>query len=320
MRLAAIDIGTVTTRLLVADVTPDAVVEISRSTDITNLGEGLAQSGRLSREAIARVADVVGGYALTISELGAVRTIALATSASRDAENSDELLAALTVHGVAPEIITGEREARLSFIGATWSFSGTGVLVADVGGGSTELIFGSARRGPDRAQTGDIEAARSIDVGSRRVTDMFLHSDPPTPAELDAARAFIGREMRPFFEGLSGRPRAMVALAGAATTLSAINLMLATYDSDIVHMSCLTGAQLADTVAMLAALPLIRRLEVPGLHPGRASVIVGGGLVLETALALSGLDSTSISEHDILYGILLEAYREHERPADCSLG
>lgn len=309
-RLAAIDIGTVTTRLLVADVSDGALVEVTRSTDITNLGEGLTASGRLSVAAIARVADVIAGYVARIAELGVARTVAFATSASRDADNAGELVAALAAHDVELTIISGEREARLSFLGATWSFSGDGILVVDVGGGSTELIFGSARRGPDRERVADIEAVRSIDVGSRRITEMFLHRDPPTSAELAAARAYVMREVRPFFDGLRSRPRAMVSLAGAATSLSAINLGLATYDSNVVHLSRLSGAQLADAVEMLASLPLMKRREVPGLHPGRASVIVGGALVIETVLALSGLESTSISEHDILYGILLDTYRD----------
>jgi len=320
LRLAAIDIGTVTTRLLVADVSEDAVVEVARSTDITNLGEGLTASGRLADAAIARVCEVIAGYVATIAELDVVRTVALATSASRDADNGEELVAALSALGVELQIIGGEREARLSFLGATWSFSGEGILVVDVGGGSTELIFGSAQRESSGALRADIDAMRSIDVGSRRITEMFLHADPPAPAELEAARAYVADELRPFFDALRSKPRALVSLAGAATSLSAINLGLVAYNPDVVHLSCLTGPQLADLVATLAALPLIKRREVPGLHPGRAPVIVGGALVLEAVVALAGLDSTNVSEHDILYGILLDTYRELHRGAEGQLG
>lgn len=309
-RLAAIDIGTVTTRLLVADVGPEGLAEVARSTDITHLGEGLAASGRLSDAAMRRVADVVAGYVRRIGELGATSTIALATSASRDAENGVEFSALLAEAGVTIRIIPGEEEARLSFLGATYSLPGDGLLVVDVGGGSTELVLGEARVGEDGAPEARIESARSIDVGSRRITELFLRSDPPSAAELDEARAYVTAELRPYFDGLRTRPREMVALAGAATTLSAIHLGLVHYDPERVHMSELSGSDLVELTSHLASLPLARRLEVVGLHPDRAPVIVAGALILETALALSGLDATLVSEHDILYGILLDACRD----------
>ena len=320
-RLAAIDIGTVTTRLLVADVSAHDVTEVVRSTDITHLGEDLTVSGRLSHAAIVRVRDVVSGYARTIAELGAERVTALATSASRDAENGGELVAALAAQGIDLRIIGGEEEARLSFAGATWSATGEGLLVVDVGGGSTELIFGSSEADEDNVRACDIETVRSVDVGSRRITEMFLRSDPPTPRELDDARAYIATALRPFFDALRTKPRTMVSLAGAATSFSAIYLELAEYDAARVHLSCLTGPQLSDLIGMLASLSLERRRQVAGLHPDRAAVIVGGGLVIETVLALAGLDSTLVSEHDILYGILLDTYRdlrqeEHLRAGD----
>ena len=308
-RLAAIDIGTVTTRLLVADVADGGVDEVARSVDITHLGQDLTTTGRLSAEGIARVHDVVARYADTIRDLRVEHVSAVATSASRDAANADELLAALLPLGVVPRIIDGEEEARLSFSGAAWSATGEGLLVVDVGGGSTELVSGSSLEGEDGMRETSIEAIRSVDVGSRRITEMFLHSDPPTRTQLDEARAYITAAMRPFFDALRSRPRAMVSLAGAATTFSAIDLELAEYDSDAVHLSCLSGARLSDIVTMLAQLPLEKRLRVIGLHPDRAPVIVGGGLVLETVLALAGLDSTLVSEHDILYGILLDTLR-----------
>ena len=309
-RLAAIDIGTVTTRLLVADMTDGAITEVVRSTDITHLGTGLTENGRLSEAAIGRVAGVVEGYARTTRDLGVERVTALATSASRDAANSDELLNALAVVGVTPRIIDGEEEARLSFLGATWSVTGEGLLVVDVGGGSTELIFGESSLDEDGVRSCGIETVRSVDVGSRRITEMFLRSDPPTPWELDEARVYIAAALKPFFDALRTRPRTMLSLAGAATTFSAIDMELVEYDSGRVHLSCLTGPQLTDIIAMLACLPLEKRREVVGLHPDRAPVIVGGGLVVESVLALAGLDSTLVSEHDILYGILLDTYRD----------
>lgn len=307
-RIAAIDIGTVTTRLLIADLSDDAVVEVFRSTDITHLGEGLTASGRLDGGAMLRVAQVVSGYAGRVADYGAEQVTALATSASRDADNGEEFLALLAERGIEPQIITGSTEARLAFAGATWELEGEDVLVADLGGGSTELILGSVERdGEQRAET--IDTARSIDVGSRRLTELFFRTDPPTPLELEEARAFAAREFRPFFDGLRSRPRLMVALAGTATTLSAIHQGLATYDPARVHGSCLKGSDLADLLEQLASLPLEKRLEVTGLDSGRAPVIVAGTLILETVVGLAGLDSTLVSEHDILYGMLLDSYR-----------
>jgi exopolyphosphatase/guanosine-5'-triphosphate,3'-diphosphate pyrophosphatase len=309
MRLAAIDIGTVTTRLLVADVSDAGIAEVERSTDITHLGEGLTTTGRLSEAAMQRVADVVGRYAVRVRDLGVERVTTIATSASRDAENGADFGALLVSRGVAPEIIRGDMEAQLAFSGAVSDVQPTsGLLVVDLGGGSTELILGDVEgEGVDRCT--EIIRARSLDVGSKRVTEMFLHSDPPRPSELAQSREWAAAQLRPFFDGLRARPSKMIAVAGTATSLSAIHMGLAVYDPDRVHGSRLTGSELADLTEMLAALPLARRKKVVGLHPDRASVMVAGALVLETVLALSGLEATFVGERDILYGILLDTYR-----------
>lgn len=306
VRIAAIDIGTVTTRLLVGDVADGRIDEVFRSTDITHLGEGLTQTGSLSADAMRRVADVLTRYAEKIAQLGVVATEAVATSASRDAANGDDFLQLAASRGIAVRIISGDVEARLSFAGATSSLEGEGLLVVDVGGGSTELVLGSS--GDADSVDAAIETARSIDVGSRRVTEMYLHADPPTLAEMDAAREWIASELRAYFDALRGKPRRMIALAGAATTLAAIHMEMSEYDAQRVHGSVLSGSDLAEITEMLARLPLVRRREVVGLHPDRAPVIVGGCLVLESVLALAGLGEFTVSEHDILYGILLDTY------------
>lgn len=309
-RIAAIDIGTVTTRLLVADVGASGVErEVGRSTDITHLGEGLTAAGRLDAAAMKRVADVIAGYSETMRELGVERHAAMATSASRDAANGDEFLALLAASGVEPQIIEGAKEAQLAFAGATAERKGDGLLVVDCGGGSTELVVGNVRE-EGGTRTASIEAARSIDVGSRRMTEMFLRSDPPASRELDDARAWATGELRPFFDRLDDRPRTMIGLAGTATTLAAIALGLTEYDSAAVHGYELGGSDLSELLGMLACMPLEERKRVPGLHPGRASVIVAGTLIFETVLALAGLDQFVVSEHDILYGILFDTYRD----------
>lgn len=304
-RYGAIDIGTVTTRLLVADVGPDGVREIARRSVITQLGDGWTQTGLLSADGIARVTSAVGEFVAEAHRLGAAETFGIATSASRDAGNADEFLSALERVGLRPAIIAGDTEARLSFLGATYGHRGEDILVADVGGGSSELALGSI--GEDGVTR--IEAARSIDVGSKRVTELFLHADPPSHRELGAATAYVAEELRPYFDGLRTRPRLMVAVAGTATSLAAIDMALDPYDPARVHGYRLGAHALADMREMLAGMPLERRRAVVGLQPARAGVIVAGALILETVLAMAGLDSTLVSEHDILYGMVLDRAR-----------
>lgn len=308
-RIAAIDIGTVTTRLLIADVGVGGVDEVFRSTDITHLGEDLTATGRLGGDAMRRVGDVIAGYERICREHGVERIVAMATSASRDAENGHEFRAMLAELGVEPEIIEGLREAELSFTGATYRREGEGILVVDCGGGSTELVLGDVLSASGGELEPCIEAARSVDVGSRRMTERFLISDPPARAELDDARAWAVTELRPFFDRLDERARLMLALAGTATSLAAIRLGLAEYDAELVDGYELDGSDVSDLLDTLAGMPLAERKRVVGLHPDRAGVIVAGALILETVMALAGLDRMVVSESDILYGILLDAHR-----------
>jgi exopolyphosphatase/guanosine-5'-triphosphate,3'-diphosphate pyrophosphatase len=307
LRAAAIDIGTVTTRLLVGDVGPAGIAEVERSTDITHLGEGLTSTGGLSPEAIDRVAAVLRRYAERMEALGVESYSALATSASRDASNSGAFLAALQAVGIDAEVIEGQREAALSFLGATYDVEGEGLLVVDLGGGSTELIAGGAREMPAGRDV-RIDSAASVDVGSRRITERFMGSDPPTTAEIERARTHVAAELSAYFESLEGPPRVMISVAGTATTLAAIRAGMDVYDPERIHGSSLTRDDLSELLATLAGMPLVSRREVAGLHPGRAPVIVAGTLILGEVLRLAGLRETTVSEHDILYGILLDTY------------
>jgi exopolyphosphatase/guanosine-5'-triphosphate,3'-diphosphate pyrophosphatase len=306
VRRAAIDIGTVTTRLLVADVTAEGVSEVVRRSVITHLGEGWTETGVLSEAGMARVERAVASFVGKIDTLGVSRVAAVATSASRDAANGQAFLDRVEAAGVRPEIISGEREAQLTFIGATYGGCGDNVLVVDIGGGSTELIVGT---GCTKAETHtvEIETARSIDIGARRVTEHFLRSDPPTARELDRAAGWVADELRPFFGALKIRPREMVAVAGTATSLAAIDLALDPYDPEQVHGYRLGGHALLDILERLSALTLEQRRSVTGLEPDRAGVIVGGAIILQAVLAYAGLSSTLVSEHDILYGMVLDA-------------
>lgn len=302
MRVCAIDMGTVTTRMLVADVTSGGVLrELDRRSTMTHMGEGLAASGELPPEAIDRVTAAAAEYVSAARGLGAERVVALATSAARDAGNAGEFSARLAALGVVPEVISGDREARLSFLGATYDLRGEHILVADPGGGSTELVLGDAFAGGT-----EVRVARSVDVGARRMTEMFFHHDPPRPSELDDARAWAADGFRPFFEALRQRPRVLVTLAGTATALAAVEQGLVSYDPERIHGYRLSGAAVASLLEELSSLTLEELRAVPGLEPERAPVIIGGTIVVETVLSLSGLDSTTVSEHDILYGIALD--------------
>jgi exopolyphosphatase/guanosine-5'-triphosphate,3'-diphosphate pyrophosphatase len=304
-RRAAIDIGTVTARLLVADVVDGEIHELVRRSRITHLGEGWSSTGILSAEGMARTADAVAGFASEARELGATRIVAVATSASRDASNSDEFLDRLEAVGVRPRIISGSREGYLTFLGATYGMRDERVMVVDVGGGSTEIVLGTTVTVDGRRHV-DIEAARSADVGSRRITEMFLEGDPPTRDEIERASAWVADELRPFFSALRPRPAEMVAVAGTATSLAAIELELDPYDPRRIHGYRLSGASLRKTLDRLARMTLAERKNVTGLEPDRAGVIVAGAIVLQSVLEHAGLSSTLVSEHDILYGMMLD--------------
>jgi len=304
-RRAAIDIGTVTCRLLVADVADGAVDEVIRRQVITHLGAGWTESGELSAEGIARVADAVGSFVREATTLGVTRTVVVATSAARDARNKDAFLDALEAAGARPHIISGEREGYLTFLGVTYSFCEERVLVVDVGGGSTELILGRSCTGEDGDQI-EVESVRSLDIGSRRVTELFLRSDPPTARELDEAAGWIADELRAHRPVMREHPQEMVAVAGTATSLAAIDLGLEPYDPERVHGYRICGAALLDMLENLSAMPERERRQVIGLEPDRAGVIVGGALILQAVMAHAGLSSTLVSEHDILYGMVLD--------------
>ncbi len=289
---------------MVADVDGDRVTEVVRRSLITHLGEGWTRTGRLSAEGIERVGAAVAGFVEEARSLGVQDIRCVATSAARDAGNAEEFRARIGQTGVLPEVISGDREARLTFLGATRGLRDRRVLVVDIGGGSTELVVGEAARGGAR-DTG-IEVARSIDVGARRVTELFLHDDPPTRRQLDDAVLWIAGELKPFFSALRERPDDMVSVAGTATSYAAIDLALEPYDPERVHGYRLSGPALLGLVERLAGMTLAERRQVAGLEPERAGVIVAGGLVLQAVIAYSGLASTLVSEQDILYGIVLE--------------
>ena len=309
-RYAAIDIGTVTCRMLVVDADESGLYELTREYVITNLGEGVDATGELKPEAIDRVVRAIDGFlevrdSLSTPDHPVIRTVAVATSAARDARNAADFAARLRERGIELSVIPGSREAALSFSGASIDFSGERLMVVDVGGGSTEVVMGM----------GGVEpvCAHSFNVGCRRVTEKFLASDPPAPEELARARAWIREQMASWFadqaKGAASLER-VVAVAGTATTVVSIRDRMETYDSSRVHKARVSRQELLEVYERLAALPLSARKKVVGLDPKRAPVMVAGLLILLEVLDFAGIDAFTVSETDILHGITLAVSHE----------
>jgi exopolyphosphatase/guanosine-5'-triphosphate,3'-diphosphate pyrophosphatase len=302
MRVGVVDIGTNSTRLLVAEVEDGRLTrEVERRTRVTRLGEGVDRTGRLGEEPMARVLDACAAYREALDRHGAERVVAVLTSAVRDAANGRELERRLAERfGFEASTITGEREARLTYLGATNQRTlPERVLVIDIGGGSTELVIGSA---------GELDFHVSTQVGSVRFTERHLSTDPPLPAELRACAAAVRAELeREVPERARELPRHGIAVAGTPTSLAAIEMSLVPYDPDRVDGHRLARSACERMLHELAELPLERRRAVAGLHPDRAPTIVAGTVILIEAMALFGLEAVEVSEHDILEGAALEA-------------
>ncbi|MFI5054559.1 MAG: exopolyphosphatase [Acidimicrobiia bacterium] len=305
MRVAAVDIGTNSVRLLVADLEPAAtgsprdakLVPIDRRMRITRLGQGVDRARVLAPEAIARTIEVLREYRAAIAEHGATRIRATATSAARDAGNRDEFFAAAhDALGVRPELLSGDEEAALSFLGATADLDAPApYLVVDIGGGSTEFVLG----------TETPVGAMSLDMGCVRVTEQFLHSDPPAPEELSNAVAVVRdlvAEVPRSIPGVLDAPT-LVGLAGTVTTVAAVELGLPEYDAQSIHHFRLSRAAAEDVFRTLAIESAAQRAHNPGLERERVDVIVGGCAVLVGVLRVLGFDEVLVSEADILDGL-----------------
>ena len=301
-RVAAVDCGTNSIRLLVADVDErpgSPLREVDRRMEIVRLGEGVDRTGRLSPAALQRTFAACDAYAEVIRAAGAERVRFVATSASRDVENRDDFVAGVRERlGVEPEVVTGDEEARLSFAGATRELLGGDTaapfLVVDIGGGSTELVLGGH----------DVTAARSVDVGCVRMTERHLHDDPPTAAQSAAARADVETAVRDAARTVPlAEARTLVGLAGSVTTVAAMALGLATYDRDRIHHSRISATDVHDVARTLLAMTRDQRAALPFMHPGRVDVIGAGALVLAVVLEHVPVDEVLVSEHDILDGI-----------------
>jgi exopolyphosphatase/guanosine-5'-triphosphate,3'-diphosphate pyrophosphatase len=295
LRVAAVDIGTNSTRLLIADGTR----ELARESIVTSLGEGVDRSGRLGDAAQARVLAVLADFRAAIEAHGCERAAAVMTSAVRDAANGAEFGARVCAAlGFAARTLGGDEEARLTFLGATSERANDdGVLVIDVGGGSTELVLGA------RGQVGFHVSTQN---GVVRHSERHLHADPPTPEQLDA----LVRDVRADLEAhlpvrIRSGVRTAIAVAGTPTQCAAIDLGLERYDPQRIEGHILTAARLRELFEQLAALPLTERRRIPGLDPARAPVIVAGVAILLEVVRCFGLDRIEASERDILWGVAL---------------
>jgi exopolyphosphatase / guanosine-5'-triphosphate,3'-diphosphate pyrophosphatase len=304
-RIGVVDLGTNSTRLLVADVEDGAVVELERRTVVTRFGEGVDATGRLSDAAMGRVDETLGDYREVLDRLGAERVVAVATSAMRDADNGPAYRGhILERFGIDAHTISGDKEARLSFLGATAGRDdGSPTMLVDIGGGSTEYVVGRPREDP--------EFHVSTRMGSVRHTERFLAQDPPTREEVAALRADAERMVKEEVPAEVRDPTEHgIAVAGTATTLAAIDQELDPYDPEKVHGYRLDLAATERILGMLAALPLDERRRVTGLHPDRAPSIVAGAAILLESIQGFGLDAVEISEADILHGAALAAEEE----------
>ena len=303
MRVAVVDIGTNSTRLLVADVADGRVSEVERRSTVTRLGRGVDTSRQLAAEAVEDVCYTVGEYMRAYESLGAERVTAIATSAVRDAANSGAFIAELRERfALQARILDGAEEARLVYLGAfTGRPAADSTLVVDIGGGSTELVVGSG---------GEVGFHVSLQAGTVRHTERYLRADPPDPGELDAlagdVRSLIDAELTGEAIAAAGEG---IAVAGTPTSLAAIDQELDPYDPERVHGYTLPLESIQRICSMLSSKTLEERLEVVGLHPGRAPTIVAGVVILIQVMRAFGLKEIEVSEHDILYGAALEAAR-----------
>lgn len=302
MRVAVIDIGSNSTRLLIADLDDERIVdELERRSVVTRLGTGVDANGQLQDDAMERVYSTLDEFEEEIERHHPEKKIAILTSAVRDATNGSEFAQAVADrYGFEPHVLEGDEEAGLTFLGATSERDPedeTPTLVVDIGGGSTELVIGSGREASFHVST---------QAGVVRQTERHIENDPPSPEELDHlsedVRAIISDAVKP---ELRGEVSHCIAVAGTATSLAAIAQRLEPYDAEKVHGYTVTKDEAERILSELAAIPLEQRRATPGLHPDRAPTIVAGAIILREVMELFGLSAIEVSEHDVLRGAAL---------------
>lgn len=301
-KVAAIDLGTVSSRLVLAQVEAGAIVESSKHTEITDLGEGVDATGRFCEAAVERVLAACRMFVDEARAFGAVCICTTCTSAARDASNAALLLDGLRELGLEPQVIPGEVEARLTFFGVAHDFAGERIIVADSGGGSTELATGVYA--PERGVFA-LEGTRSLDIGCRRVTERFFSALPPADGELAAAN-WAGEQFAAYFEGLPSnfeRAERLVAVGGTVTTLVALVHELEPYNSSFVHLRELSLDQVSAAIERMSTLDVAGIAALPGVQPKRAGVILAGAVVIRELMRAGNYDTLTVSENSLLAGM-----------------
>ena len=313
VRIAAVDLGTVSSRLLCATVSEGRITSSTKRTVITDLGEGVDATGLFSGAAVSRVLAACEGFAADIAAFAPDAVCTTLTSAARDVSNGETLLDGLRGLGLRPQVIPGEVEARLTFYGVAHDFPGQRIVVADSGGGSTELAIGAWN--PELAgDTLALDRVRSLDIGCRRVTERFLAGDPPAVDELACASAWIRSQFAAYWDALEQRPDRLVAVGGTVTSLVAMVHKLERYDSHFVHLRDLTLDEVRGCIGRMASLSVSGIAALPGIQPKRAPVILAGALIIRELMETGGYDRLTVSENSLLAGMAATVYEAlHDR-------
>ena len=303
VKIAAIDLGTVSSRLLCAEMSNGQITASTKRTVITDLGERVDATGVFAPAAIDRVTQACTEFVREAREFGAHHVCCTLTSAARDVSNGNELLDRLRDLGLVPQVIPGEVEAHLTFYGVAHDFANERIAVADSGGGSTELVVGRASDGGL-----ELDCAESLNIGCRRVTERFFSSVPPSADELDKAAAWARAQFEPYWAGLANRPERLVAVGGTVTTLVAMAHELAVYDSHFVHLRDLTIEQVEDGIDRMRSLTVEQIAQLPGIQAKRAPVILAGAIVVRELMRAGGYGRLTVSENSLLAGAAATIY------------
>ena len=298
-KVAAIDLGTVSSRLALATVRGGEVISLEKRTQITHLGVGVDATGRFDPAAVARVVEACRDFVDEIRAFGATCTCCTLTSAARDAKNASVLLEGLRALGLVPQVIPGEVEARLTFLGVAHDFPDARIAVADSGGGSTEIVVGSYR--PEMHAL-ELEQVQSLDIGCRRVTDRFLAGDPPRGADILAAGRWARTQFEAYWNGIGARPDRLVAVGGTVTTLVAMAHELVPYDSSFVHLRTLSAREVERAIDRMRKLTTAEIACLPGIQPKRAPVMRAGAVVIRELMRAGGYHELTVSENSLLAG------------------
>ena len=298
-RVAAIDLGTVSSRLSLATVEGDRVVSSCKHTEITDLGAGVDATGHLDDAAVERVLTACRGFVEEIHAFDAACVCTTLTSAARDADNAASLLDGLSSLGLDPQVIPGELEARLTFYGVARDFKGERIAVADSGGGSTEIAVGALTA----VGAVELEHVQSLNIGCRRVTDRFLPGDPPADASILHAGRWSREQFEAYWDAFDERPERLVAVGGTVTTLVALTHELEPYDSSFVHLQTLSALEIEQAIGRMRALSATEIARLPGIQPKRAPVMLAGAVVMRELMRAGGYDELTVSENSLLAGM-----------------